>query len=292
MKKTRDISGLAEKGPDSHHDKIIDFFNSEYGWWGDVYDETLPKKFFSFEMIKRKQLLIETLKEYTSAGKSYKILECGCGPGGIIKEIALHECELTGVDISFDLLTKAKKNIGNGIAWIQSDVEMLPFPDETFDIVYCVGVLSYLEKDEEAIKEITRVVVSGGMVIFSLPNWFMINKFLDPFYYIAWLPFKIINKLRRATAISTKKDAAFASDMIRRYGYKSIHGLFEKNNLILLKTINVSFGPLTLWRCDLLPLSMSVNLSETLRAIGEKKGFHFLKFFTNHWITCLSKSNA
>lgn len=292
MKKTRDISGLVENGPDSHYDKIIHFFDSEYNWWGNVYDETLPKKFFSFEMIKRKSLLIDILKEYCASAKDCKILECGCGPGGIVKDIFWQGLDLTGVDINIRHLAKARKDIGKSVNWIQSDVERLPFADETFDIVYCVGVLSYLKNDEDAVKEIARVVVPGGVVIISLPNWFMLNKFLDPFYYLAWLPLKIINKLRYASTITMGEGAAFDIDMIRRYNYRSINRLFKKHNMTVLKTVNVSFGPLTLWRHELLSLGQSINLSESLRVIGEKRGFHFLKLFTNHWITCLSKSNA
>lgn len=35
----------------THNKKIVDFFDSEYQWWSQVYDQSMPRKFFSFEMI-------------------------------------------------------------------------------------------------------------------------------------------------------------------------------------------------------------------------------------------------
>jgi ubiquinone/menaquinone biosynthesis C-methylase UbiE len=271
----------------SHNKKVNDFFNSRYSWWEGVYDRSLPKKFFSYEMIRRKELLIDLLSKYVARGKPARVLECGCGYGDIIKELGSLKCQLTGIDINLRHLTFAKNNINEQVNWFQADVENLPFRDGYFDLVYCVGVLSYLRDDKNAVSEMARVVKDGGMVIISVPNIFMLNKFFDPYYYFVWLPGNILKKIALSKKIVDKKN--FCTDMIRRYSFSKISNEFEKHGMVEIDSVNVSFGPLTFWRNEVLSLSQSINISERLRKVGEKKSFNFLRYFANHWITCLSK---
>jgi ubiquinone/menaquinone biosynthesis C-methylase UbiE len=271
----------------SHNNKVNDFFNSRYNWWEDVYDRSLPKKFFSFEMIRRKELLIGLLNKYVESGKSTRILECGCGYGDIVKELDSLKCQLTAIDINMRHLTYARNDIEEQVNLLQADVENLPFSDGCFDLVYCVGVLSYLEGDKNAVAEMVRVVKNGGMVIISVQNIFMLNKVLDPYYYFAWLPRRILKKILSFQKNTDKM--CFETDMIRRFSYSKLRNEFEKQGMIEVDSVNVSFGPLTVWRNEIFSLKQSMIISERLRKMGEKKSLNFLRYVANHWITCLSK---
>lgn len=275
--------------PVADYRQIIDFFDTDYGWWNEVYAPTLPRKFFSFEMIKRRELVIELLSKYVAAGDQPYILECGCGPGGILGAFATHRGRLIGIDINPRHLAKAKSDISQDIAWIQADVESLPFHDHAFDIVCCVGVLSYLQKDEAAVTEIARVVKPGGVVIVALPNWLMLNKIFDPFYYLAWLPLRVMRRLFSTAAEGAKTGKRFSTAMIRRYNPHKINEVFRRHGLVEVENSNVSFGPLTIWRREFLPLRISIQLSEVLFSLGKRKGFSLLRGITNHWISCLEK---
>jgi ubiquinone/menaquinone biosynthesis C-methylase UbiE len=186
-------------------------------------------------------------------------------------------------------LQRARDGIEANVNWLQSDVESLPFRDGSFDIVYCVGVLSYLKEDTAAVAEMSRVVRDGGLVIISVPNLFMLNKWLDPYYYFAWLPCKLIGQITTAAYAKAEKTKNFGTESIRRYGYKKINRLFAIHGMSEIDSINVSFGPFTLWRKEFFSLESSIKISEMLRKAGEKKSFQLLRFFTNHWITCLTK---
>jgi SAM-dependent methyltransferase len=51
---------------------------------------------------------------------------------------------------------------------IQTGSEAIPFPDETFDIVYSVSVIEHIPNPIPAIQEMTRVLKQGGTLILTL----------------------------------------------------------------------------------------------------------------------------
>ena len=70
-----------------------------------------------------------------------KILEVGCSTGYITRYLAQKfNCEIVGVDLSTLLLGIAEEESSklklNNISFKYSNVENLPFPDSTFDILY------------------------------------------------------------------------------------------------------------------------------------------------------------
>jgi len=276
----------------AEHRRVIDFFDVEYAWWQEVYAPTLPRRFFSFEMIKRRDLVVRLLHKYATAGAQAQILECGCGPGGILGEVANRHCRLTGIDINPRYLARARSNFGKDVAWIQADVENLPFCDQSFDIVCCIGVLSYLQNDEAAVAEIARVVKSGGVVIMALPNWLMLDKIFDPYYYLVWLPSRALRHVFPAFAAAPQDSNRFNTAMIRRYRPATISTVFRRHGLVEVESCNVSFGPMTFWRHEVFPLRFSIRMSEVLSALGKKGGFSFLRGVTNHWISCLAKTGS
>ena len=50
----------------------------------------------------------------------------------------------------------------------------LPFPDASFDRVFCKNVLEYVDSADETVAEIARVTKSGGVVVAVDSDWDMI----------------------------------------------------------------------------------------------------------------------
>lgn len=94
-----------------------------------------------------------------------KVLEVGCGGGGMIKAIGYyrHDLELTGLDISKFAIKEAKKN-SKKVRFVVGDIYKLPFKDKTFDAVVAFDIVEHLENPEKAIKEIYRVLKPGGVL--------------------------------------------------------------------------------------------------------------------------------
>lgn len=101
-----------------------------------------------------------------------RVLSIGCAAGGEFAALRERECPIVGVDYSLQMLQLAQKRFvaHEGVTLARADAENLPFPDASFDIVTCLGVLEYLPAYENAVREAHRVIKPGGIVIYSLPT--------------------------------------------------------------------------------------------------------------------------
>lgn len=105
------------------------------------------------------------------------VLDCGCGPGTITAGFAkrLTKGKVFGIDIEPSQLELAQKNIASqnlrNVEFHQGDILNLPFEDNTFDLVYTNAVVCQLEKYNDAIRELYRVVKPGGIGAIREPDF-------------------------------------------------------------------------------------------------------------------------
>jgi ubiquinone/menaquinone biosynthesis C-methylase UbiE len=121
----------------------------------------------------------ELLFKFGNLSASEIVLEIGCGTGVFTQRLLKKGIQrFIAVDISLDLLKKARDSIGNpNVKFIVADVENLPFKDNTFDSAVGVSILHHLDF-EIAIKEISRILKQNGRIAFSEPNMFNPQVFL------------------------------------------------------------------------------------------------------------------
>ncbi len=98
-----------------------------------------------------------------------RVLELGCGTGEFTRRVAPVGAHLVALDLSAELLAKARAKVGAAARFVRGDAEALPFPDGTFDVVYGCSVLHHLDL-EAALREVRRVLRPGGRLVFSEPN--------------------------------------------------------------------------------------------------------------------------
>lgn len=105
------------------------------------------------------------------------LLDCGCGPGSVTADLAaiVHPGEVIGIDIDerHILLARerASRQTATNLRFDLGDIMQLPFPDEAFDAVFVHGVVEYLIDSVGALKEIHRVLKSGGMIGTRHGDW-------------------------------------------------------------------------------------------------------------------------
>ncbi len=94
-----------------------------------------------------------------------KILEIGFGAGNILKEIKKTH-QVVGIDSSEFNVLIAKYFFAKGKdILIEADIEKgVPYPKNSFDIVHLNDTFQYIKNKEKLIKEIYRVLKSGGIL--------------------------------------------------------------------------------------------------------------------------------
>ncbi|GGF71435.1 SAM-dependent methyltransferase [Paracoccus acridae] len=97
------------------------------------------------------------------------VLEIGVGTGLALRHYG-PKVKVTGVDYSAEMLEKARakvdaENLANVAALYRMDARELAFPDNSFDHVAAMHVISVVPDPEKVMSEIARVVRPGGSVV-------------------------------------------------------------------------------------------------------------------------------
>ena len=110
------------------------------------------------------------------------ILDLGCGEGRhAISAYMSENLDAVGVDLSIaDLKTTLERftefvepeNQDKSLVISVADAMRLPFADEHFDKVICSEVLEHIPDYRSVIKEISRVLKTGGIAAISVPRFF------------------------------------------------------------------------------------------------------------------------
>jgi ubiquinone/menaquinone biosynthesis C-methylase UbiE len=78
-----------------------------------------------------------------------------------------------------------KREKGGG-AFVRAAAERLPFPDGSFDVVYCFSAIEHVQSVEESVAEMARVTRAGGLIYLHTPNaW----SWYEGHYKLLWAPF-------------------------------------------------------------------------------------------------------
>lgn len=111
--------------------------------------------------------IYESLVRRSIGSGATRILDLGCGSGGLLELVGREVALPVGVDRDLPSLLRHRDRT---ILLTAGDASRLPFGDETFDIVMSSWLLEHLAVPEPAFSEIARVLVPGGHFIFITPN--------------------------------------------------------------------------------------------------------------------------
>lgn len=135
-----------------------------------------------------------------------RVLEVGVGTGLSLPNYGSHLI-ITGIDLSPEMLAKAEAKIerhdlDNVAGLHEMDAGALAFPDESFDTVVAMYVMTVVPEPERVMRELERVCATGGEVI--LVNHFseddgvrgFLERRLAPFAdLIGWRPVFDLDKV-------------------------------------------------------------------------------------------------
>ena len=123
----------------------------------------------SLMMNKVNKPLYDLMFDVMELHKGDYILEIGFGNGKFFDGLFLKEPELqvSGIDFSDAMIASATTHNRDAISsrkleLKQASSEAIPFPDQTFDSVFCNMVIYFWDQPEKHLKEVHRVLKPGG----------------------------------------------------------------------------------------------------------------------------------
>ncbi len=99
-----------------------------------------------------------------------RVLDVACGTGVVAITSARRGAQVTGLDLTPELLTAARENARLAeveVDWREGDVEQLPFEAAAFDVVVSQFGHMFAPRPEVAVSEMLRVLKPGGVIAFS-----------------------------------------------------------------------------------------------------------------------------
>lgn len=165
-----------------------------YAEFAPLYDKVFGKIFYS-----RLERVIEDLQIPRGA----KVLEVGAGTGTSFPAYPAH-CQVTGVDLAPDMLTRARQKIAengwNHIRVLEMNALALDFPENSFDYVMAFHVVTVVPDPVAMINEAKRVCKPGGKIVIvnhftsDVPLLGLVTRSLDP--VTRWLGWRTDLKLK------------------------------------------------------------------------------------------------
>lgn len=124
-----------------------------------------------------------------------RVLEVGCGTGGLLVAAARRGIAIEGADIAARWLVLARRRLddqGIAVPLVAAGADRLPWRDQCFDAVVADSVLEHLDDPAAALREWARVVRPGGRLLIWSPNRFTLTS--DPhtgLWGVGWLPWRL-----------------------------------------------------------------------------------------------------
>jgi ubiquinone/menaquinone biosynthesis C-methylase UbiE len=184
------------------------------------------------------------VRQAVAMKRSGQAADLGCGPGHLAIELAqaAPDLQVTGIDLSHEMLAKAEQyarrsGLEERVAFKKGDVAQIPFPDDSLDLVVSTLSLHHWSHPVGVLDEIDRVLrrpepaegrPGGSFLIFDLRR-----DMSAPFYLLFWFVTRYVapEALHRVNEPLGSRDAAFTpqeathlAEQSRLTGWRVTHG--------------------------------------------------------------------
>ena len=189
---------------------------------------------------------IEFIEEMEGNG-----IDIACGNGRHLKYMEKNGMAV-GIDISFNMLKIARKNVKDAIL-VQANAIHLPFHSNTFDYAIFIAALHNIKERNnriKALKEMRRILKKGGMAMVSVwSKWqdrWRRHFALQAIYkwkelgdiYIPWKPANVQRFYHLYSMRELKKDAKKAGfEIMKAWSVKKASKKHPDNHFVILRKV-------------------------------------------------------
>jgi len=185
--------GLIYPDPKPDLTDISVYYPTEYEAYYELDLEESPLEKYSLQQSLLRQLNLA--EKYTS--KKGEMLDIGCAKGNFLLFAKEHGWDVSGIEINHQAAkiaqSKYKLKVHSGT------LESSNLPDKKFDLITLWDVLEHLPNPKSSLNEIHRLLKTGGLVVFSIPNLESFDRSIFKSNWIGWDPPRHFNLFTKET---------------------------------------------------------------------------------------------
>jgi ubiquinone/menaquinone biosynthesis C-methylase UbiE len=255
--------------PVRQEDRVTEHFDSISSEW----DETYQSGDLNAMVFQQRSSLALDWIDQLSLPKGARALDMGSGPGWASVALAERGYRVSSMDLSQAMIETTRRNASSAgmeelVEVSIGDAQRMAFADGTFSVVIALGLLSYLELPEQAIREMARVTRSGGYVLLTSANPFSLPVFFDPRRNFILQPLRVrVRDQLTATGLWRSKAPVVTP---RRYSAKRVNGFLQSAGLQKTRGATFGFGPFTVWHRQLVSEDKGKRLHSRLQALADR----------------------
>ncbi|MGB3616396.1 MAG: methyltransferase domain-containing protein [Elainellaceae cyanobacterium] len=158
-------------------EQIQTFYDSSSALWERIWGEHMHHGYYGLDGQQKKHRyqaqidLIEALLDWGTVAQAQQILDVGCGIGGSALYLAQKfDATATGITLSPVQASRAREraaSMGLTARFEVGDALAMPFPDESFDLVWSLESGEHMPDKAQFVAECYRVLKPGGRFLMA-----------------------------------------------------------------------------------------------------------------------------
>lgn len=157
----------------------------EKGWQEAITSQFTGDRSFVHDLITNEKRI--KFSELVNVNRDEDVLDIGCGYGGVAAQLSKKARSVTALDITLERIAlleirKQQEGLNNIQTVCNGDILNLPFEDNSFDVIYLIGVMEYFplslpnhevwDAQVRSLREIQRILRPGGRIYLGVKNRF------------------------------------------------------------------------------------------------------------------------
>lgn len=139
------------------------------------------KRYFDIQVLNAEKYVIPFIEEKFPITEGMRVLEIGCGEGGVLKAFINKGCVGVGVELDAPRVVDAEKFLPEDLAtgklkFVTKDIYKVNIEkdfDGLFDIIVLKDVIEHIHDQQKLIGWMKNFLKPNGIVFFGFPPWYM-----------------------------------------------------------------------------------------------------------------------
>ena len=221
------------------------------------------KRYFDIQILNTEKYVIPFMEEKFSVKPGMRVLEIGCGEGGVLKGFINRGCIGVGVELDAPRVENANQFMAEDLAagrvrFVVKDIYQVDTEKDlggSFDIIILKDVIEHIHDQSRLIGWMKQFLNPGGIVFFGFPPWYMpfgghqqiCRSRVSKLPYIHLLPRVVYRWILRRNRESVEelmeiRDTGISIERFERICREQGYGFLHKRHYLLNPIYEWKFG--------------------------------------------------